>query len=188
EWRWLYAAGRLHKPVRMLRHGPDDTIAAARANLIAAACAALLTLPAAFTAGDFYKAVAGLSYAGDFRMRFGGENPDKVENIVLAGAASFDCLYMPLLRDAHIFPGVCPLPASPSARMALLGALPLTVGEAAARLVSSGATPSHALQAALAAVVAQSSRWQGAKGLLTAGLAKSAAYAFAKMRKAAAAR
>lgn len=94
-WSFLYAAGRMHKPVHTLVARPDIS-AAATANLTAAASAALLSLPASFTAWDLYLRIAGLSYAGDFRMAF-GENPDKVANIVSGSAAHFHMLYSPLL-------------------------------------------------------------------------------------------
>ena len=94
-WSFLYAAGRMHKPVHTLVARPDIS-AAATANLSAAASAALLSLPASFSAWDLYLRIAGLSYAGDFRMTF-GEHPDKVANIVSGSAVHFHVLYSPLL-------------------------------------------------------------------------------------------
>lgn len=96
-WRFLYAAGRMHKPVNVIE-SRADVAAAATANHRAAAAAALLSLPARFSAWDLYVRIAGLSYAGDFRMAF-GEHPDKVANIVTGSAAHFHALYRPLLLD-----------------------------------------------------------------------------------------
>ena len=77
-WRWLYLAGRLHKPVRASSGAAAAEVEAAHhANLLGAARTSLLLLPEDFSRYDFYMTIAGLSYAGDFRMQF-GENPDKV--------------------------------------------------------------------------------------------------------------
>ena len=103
SWRWLYLAGRLHKPVRWVATGSPALRAAARENLRHALRAALLQLPAAFTAEQLFARIAGLSYTGDFRMVF-GENPNKVADIVAASAAPLYALYLPLLH-AH-FPTV----------------------------------------------------------------------------------
>ena len=54
--------------------------------------AALLLLGDTFTELDLYMSVAGLSYAGDFRMGV-GENPNKVSNIVMGNIPGFRALY-----------------------------------------------------------------------------------------------
>ena len=108
-WRHLYAAGRLHKPVRVLSCGAPRLLAAARENLRHALRAALLQLPRRFTAVQLYTAVAGLSYTGDFRMVV-GENPNKVANIVEGSLRQFHALYAPLL--AASFPTVAPVAAA----------------------------------------------------------------------------
>ncbi len=64
-WRSLYAAGRLHKPVRTLAVAqPGLVLAAARENLRHALRAALLMLPASFTPEQLYVTIAALSYTG----------------------------------------------------------------------------------------------------------------------------
>lgn len=95
DWRFLYAAGRMHKPIRVVASRPDIE-GAAYQNHLAALTAVLLSLPATFSALDVYLRIAGLSYEGDFRMNF-GENPDKVLNIVTGSSARFHQLYAPLL-------------------------------------------------------------------------------------------
>lgn len=98
NWRSLYIPGRMHKPVRMIRL-PDDLRAAAQVNLHHALSAALLLQAERFTLGDLMTSIAGLSYAGDFRMVF-GEHPDKVRNIVRGQFAAMVKLYWPLLLDS----------------------------------------------------------------------------------------
>ncbi|KAJ3032602.1 Mitochondrial translocator assembly and maintenance protein 41 [Rhizophlyctis rosea] len=97
EWETLYLAGRLQKPVRILR---DDarTNLAARKNLRSAVRTALLLLPNQFTEEELFYTIAGLSYRGDFRMTF-GENPHKVYNIVYTQMDAFREIYKPIIED-----------------------------------------------------------------------------------------
>jgi len=147
-WTSLYVAGRAHKPLRLIQRGPDSFSRALRLNLESAAAAALLQLPDAFTARQLLVAVAGISYAGDFRMVF-GENPRKVENIVDGQFDDLARLYWPVLADAfegHVeLPRGAPRPAavirqttSTDARMALVARLPPWVGNGMARRASEG--------------------------------------------------
>ena len=50
--------------------------------------------------------IAGLSYAGDFRMVV-GENPRKVHNIVEGNMAGFGALYAPVLQVRGVCIPVC---------------------------------------------------------------------------------
>ena len=109
QWRWLYVAGRLQKPVAILRLPADEKAAtrldsALKGNLWSAVCVAALLesgrsdvveIPAV----QLWHTVAGLSYSGDFRMTF-GENPHKVSNIVLGNVQAFDRLYHSQLQRA----------------------------------------------------------------------------------------
>lgn len=145
DWCSLYAAGRLHKPVHVLRGGGDAILgAAAAANHRAALRAALLLLPSKFSARELFRAIAGLSYGGDWRMTF-GESPRKVENIVDGAAPAFAALYGPELRSdafallVHAPPletagvdAVCEQDVSLHARAALGARLPTPVQRAMA--------------------------------------------------------
>lgn len=112
DWQTLYLAGRMQKPVYILRDDARVRLAN-QVNLASALRAALLTLPSSFSEIDLFAAVAGLSYRGDFRMSL-GENPRKVRNIVDAQLDQFRALYRPLVRafknvsysGAHLAPGV----------------------------------------------------------------------------------
>ncbi|CAM9106839.1 unnamed protein product [Ascophyllum nodosum] len=195
DWTWLYAAGRLQKPVRVIQ-ASGEVSSAIQENLVSATKVALLLLPESFSAKELYKTIAGLSYTGDFRMYF-GENPNKVRNIVASTLDRFQNLYDPAIQT---IPGLVAKghdcssydqDTSPSARMALARALPLALRGQLPTLIGKGG-PSGGLEnrwaptakdvsRALAAVVSRSSLRQGVKGLLTAGLLKSASYSFAKV-------
>ena len=100
EWNTLYLAGRLQKPVKILRDDPRVRLAN-QVNLLSALRTALLMLPENFTERQLYERIAGLSYMGDPRMNpyFSGENPHKVSNIVGAQLPGFRQLYVPLIEN-----------------------------------------------------------------------------------------
>lgn len=96
-WDSLYLAGRLQKPVKILRDHPQVRVANQH-NLIAALRTALLMLPPSFTEGELYSTIAGLSYLGDPRMSLPTENKSKVNNIVSNNMVHFRRLYAPLIK------------------------------------------------------------------------------------------
>lgn len=98
EWDSLYLAGRLQKPVKILRDDPRVRLAN-QVNLISAVRTALLLLPDTFTEQELYSTIAGISYMGDPRMSFGSENPNKVANIVTHNLHNFRRLYAPLIEN-----------------------------------------------------------------------------------------
>lgn len=98
EWDTLYLAGRLHKPVKILRDDPRVRLAN-QINLISAVRTALLLLPSEFTEQELYGTIAGLSYLGDPRMALPAENPNKVANIVKFQLPNFRRLYAPLIEN-----------------------------------------------------------------------------------------
>ncbi|KAK5088706.1 Mitochondrial translocator assembly and maintenance protein 41 [Lithohypha guttulata] len=97
EWDTLYLAGRLQKPVKILRDNPSVRLAN-QVNLISAVRAALLLLPESFTEQELYSTIAGISYRGDPRMSV-GEDPKKVSNIVKYQLGNFRRLYSPLIDN-----------------------------------------------------------------------------------------
>lgn len=97
QWDNLYLAGRLHKPVKILRDDPKIRLAN-QINLLAALRTALLLLPSEFTEEELYATIAGISYLGDPRMALPTENPSKVKNIVGNNMANFRRLYLPLIE------------------------------------------------------------------------------------------
>jgi translocator assembly and maintenance protein 41 len=97
EWETLYLAGRLQKPVKILRQDAKLGLAT-KMNLENAIRVSLLMLPERFTEEELYLKIGGLSYSGDFRMRI-GENPYKVFNIVYAQMDAFREKYDPIIDD-----------------------------------------------------------------------------------------
>lgn len=104
EWSTMYVAGRLHKPVK--HFGTNEKLLEANNyNLSSAFNLSLLLLPnkkrqTAFSETALYEKIAQLSYMGDPRMLVGGENPNKVKNIVSKQADKFAVLYEPFLTRA----------------------------------------------------------------------------------------
>lgn len=128
NWRTLYLAGRMHKPIRIIKDDARVRLTQ-QVNLISAVRAALLTLPDTFSETELFARIAGFSYAGDVRMLLPAENRAKVDNIVRAQSPQFRELYH---RLAVALPGVHWSPASstihqdvsPHARAAHLRKLP----------------------------------------------------------------
>jgi translocator assembly and maintenance protein 41 len=98
EWSTLYLAGRLQKPVKILRDDPRVRLAN-QVNLISALRTALLLLPPDFTELELYDTIAGISYMGDPRMSLPTENKSKVANIVGNNLPNFRRLYAPLIEN-----------------------------------------------------------------------------------------
>lgn len=208
DWRDLYLAGRLHKPVDIIRPPSNVKISnAIEINLKSAVHAALLLLPEVFTEYEFYYAIANLSYMGDFRMTF-GENKDKVKNIVRPQLEGFRALYSPTLRlftdylrhsrtDREITS--CTQDCSPTAVLHHLNSLPKWPirnitrewnrgrykqdTEDVLRACAHSSIYRHVVQRSLNAIVFQSSAKQSLKNVPTAGLAKSIKYSWAKVQK-----
>lgn len=98
QWDTLYLAGRLQKPVKILRDHPRVRLAN-QINLLSAVRVALLLLPAEFSEFELYTTIAGISYMGDLRMSLPAEDPRKVRNIVSGQMAHFRRLYAPLIEN-----------------------------------------------------------------------------------------
>lgn len=98
QWDTLYLAGRLQKPVKILRDHPKVRLAN-QMNLLSALRVALLLLPEQFTEFQLYNTIASISYMGDLRMALPVEDPKKVNNIVSSQMANFRRLYAPLIEN-----------------------------------------------------------------------------------------
>ncbi len=98
EWDTLYLAGRLQKPVKILRDDPRVRLAN-QVNLLSAVRTALLLLPPSFSETELYNTIASISYMGDPRMSFPTENYNKVANIVTNQLPNFRRLYAPLIEN-----------------------------------------------------------------------------------------
>ncbi|KAJ5162690.1 Mitochondrial matrix Mmp37 [Penicillium coprophilum] len=98
QWDTMYLAGRLQKPVKILRDHPKVRLAN-QMNLLSALRVALLLLPERFSEFELYSTIAGMSYMGDLRMALPAEDPSKVRNIVSGQMAHFRRLYAPLIYN-----------------------------------------------------------------------------------------
>lgn len=209
DWENLYSAGRLQKPVKILerptKKDDPDLQLALRMNLAQSIHTALLLLPDRFSEERLFNTIAGLSYAGDFRMFVGGEDKNKVSNIVQANIPHFRTLYAKQLQNMSQFVNFSPdlseveQDVSPAGRHHHLTMLPKNlqgwlvsvwnedgryrdvedVLRAAAFERDSGDLLSNCLQK----VVWTPSITQALKGLITAGLSKSIIYGLAKVKK-----
>ncbi|KAG2054201.1 mitochondrial matrix Mmp37 [Suillus hirtellus] len=129
NWRTLYLAGRMHKPLRIIKDDARLRLTQ-QVNLTSALRTALLMLPESFTQRELFSAIAGISYSGDPRMVLPAENRGKVESMVSRQEDQFRELYW---RLAQGLPGVrwaagsksVEQDTSPHARAAHLKKLPV---------------------------------------------------------------
>lgn len=102
NWNTLYLAGRMHKPLRIIKDDARVRLTQ-QVNLTSAVRAALLTLPSEFSERQLFETITGISYSGDPRMVLPGENRGKVGNIVRKQGPQFRELYYRLVTG---LPGV----------------------------------------------------------------------------------
>lgn len=197
DWETLYLSGRLHKPVLFV-HGPSQDKglhADLQQNLQHALSTALLLLPESFSAEEFFVAIAGISYAGDFRMTV-GEDRQKVTNIVVPNMSLFEELYGPCVaaqKGLHRAEGSGGFAQDLSVqrRLQLLESLPRNLlvqmedrgSTDLGELAKSPKLCASSVQDGMVAIVKQSSLSQAVKGVLTAGLFKAVRYGGQKLGK-----
>jgi len=92
NWNTLYLAGRMHKPLRIIKDDARVRLTQ-QVNLTSAVRAALLTLPEEFSETELFERITGISYSGDPRMYLPAENRGKVGNIVRKQGPQFKELY-----------------------------------------------------------------------------------------------
>ncbi|KAA1469844.1 Mmp37-domain-containing protein [Dentipellis sp. KUC8613] len=96
NWNSLYLAGRMHKPLRIIKDEPRVRLTQ-QVNLVSAIRAAILILPESFSETQLFETIAGISYSGDPRMVLPAENRGKVGNIVRKQREQFRELYYRLV-------------------------------------------------------------------------------------------
>lgn len=158
-WDSFYLAGRLQKPVKVLKN--DLRVQYwNQLNLKAAATLAKhLTLKKnnnVFDEFQFYREITALSYSGDVRYKLGGENPNKINNIVEKNLLNFREYYKPIYKD---------------------------VVQNNSTYLPQGYTLENAI-GLLEQRIGRTSTVQTVKGIFTAGVVKSIRYAWAKKLKA----
>lgn len=159
QWNTFYLAGRLHKPVKILKN--DIRVQFwNQLNLKGAATLAknimLRDNNGKMNERKFFEAIAGLSYLGDFRFKLGGEHPNKVKNIVKSNLSHFKTYYAPIYKDVVLNNSF---------------------------YLPKGFTLDNA-RTMIASRTRKYSSVQTVKGAFTAGLTKSVRYAWAKKMKA----
>ncbi|XP_010862912.2 phosphatidate cytidylyltransferase, mitochondrial [Esox lucius] len=204
HWKTMYVAGRLHKPVKILAQGENGKLRAALVgNLKSAVTASFLMLPESFSEEDLFLQIAGLSYAGDFRMVI-GEDRSKVANIVKDNLQHFRILYNNILQECpqvvykpqH---GKLEVDKSPEGLFVQLMALPRTLQQRITWLVdppgknrdveeillqvAQDPDCGFVVQQGISSIVKTSSITQTAKGIATAGVWKSVTYSAKKLQK-----
>ncbi|KAK2149770.1 hypothetical protein LSH36_437g03026 [Paralvinella palmiformis] len=207
DWETLYVSGRLHKPVMLIHRAEDngskELSIAMTTNLNNAVHTALLLLDETFTEEQLYLTIAGLSYAGDFRMTF-GEDKNKVQNIVIPNIENFRELYSSILdSEEHLMwnkpSGTFEQNLHSSSQHHHLNLLPLMlqVGlvnyrnadgrmrdtEEVLRSFAYDSECRDVIKRCISGIVQQSSLTQSVKGVLTAGLIKSLRYSYSKVKK-----
>lgn len=206
NWKTLYLAGRMHKPIRIIKDDARVRLTQ-QVNLTSAIRAALLTLPEEFTETELFERIAGFSYAGDVRMVLPGENRGKVGNIVRKQGPQFKELYHRLvvaLPGVHWSPHshVIQQDITPHARAAHLRKLPsnlltrVTAAYATSDLPAREADENmywtrmaghqdlaDTIHREIRDIVRYPSTVQSLKGIVSAGLGKSIRYTADKVRK-----
>lgn len=189
NWKYLYLAGRLQKPVTIVSQNvPEHINEALRLNLSQALSTALLLLPARFTDYDLFYRIAQLSYRGDFRMVF-GENPNKVQNIVRPQLAGFLNLYQEQISSrSKVLQLVSPVGSleqtfevdkSPESVLALMHGIPKSYQ----RNINVTEDYRAPLANSIALTVFKSSAIQSIKNIPTAGILKAIRYSYSKAKK-----
>jgi len=210
DWDTLYAAGRLQKPVRILEKpnklDDQELELALRMNLTSAMHTALLLLPDRFSEEQLFTALTALSYAGDFRMStVGGEDKNKVRNIVRGSMPHFQALYSKRIHKmkqfVHRYPDSDEFEqdVSPAGRHHHLTMLPKAIQmtlvdhwnkdlrsrdlEDVLRAAAFERDSGDIIYDCVKIIVKGPSISQAAKGILSAGAYKSVVYSYAKIKK-----
>lgn len=217
EWNTFYLAGRLQKPVRHIYEVDSQLKRANQYNIESAFNLSLILLAlgkkSSLTKKDLYEKIALLSYMGDPRMLVGGENPNKVKNIVKRQTTYFEQLYAPSF-DLALEKGFAKLesetllPTKSAEKFAeIIASLPKqfrlrvaqsykknfrekyhpdSISDKNSTFLTAVSNDTHlrrTLMTTILAITATPALVQSVKGILTAGVAKSAKYAWEKKMK-----
>jgi translocator assembly and maintenance protein 41 len=189
EWRTLYLAGRLHKPIVPFTDQSSAIREAMIVNQRHAANTALFLLPRRFTTQEYLETIVGISFLGDFRMGL-AEDPQKVRRIVRGQEDALWNMYSSFCKDT----GVASLVGdqyeqnySPMELISRLSSLPLNLIQRPRQdlfyLAKQPESISHILKSSIASIVRQPALTQAVKGIVTAGISKSLSYALTKLGK-----
>lgn len=204
EWDNFYVAGRLQKPVKFIypkemtlsQRGDFEIIQLANQyNLFSGLIVSLLINKSqTITESKIYENITSLSYLGDPRMKVGGENPNKVKNIVSKQLLKFKKLYSPMMQylidnkylivnnsgDEFV------INLSSTDKLELIKWLPKNFRNVVLRdekLLNDNKKLSKVLKSTLVNLVGKPSLIQSIKGIFTAGITKTLKYMIAKRMK-----
>ncbi|KAF8419971.1 mitochondrial matrix Mmp37-domain-containing protein [Boletus edulis BED1] len=188
NWRTLYLAGRMHKPIRIIRDDARVRLTQ-QVNLASALRTALLDAPRSIhaTAISFQRLPVS-SYAGDPRMLLPAENRGKVANMVMRQEAQFRELYWRLAQGYERACAAAHLRKLPEGMLMRVHARaqgrgpPREADECAywLRVAGDEALPSI-LRSEMSGIVGYPATVQSLKGVVSAGLIKSARYTVARL-------
>ena len=195
DWSTLYCAGRLHKPV-LVQEETERISGLRQQNLRAALIVAAALLPNQFTEFELYEKITSLSYMGDPRFAVGGENANKVANIVRGNVEGFRELYadridaIDWLDCSSSDDGDRTLEKLCTTQELLHAAsvdseMPPRMQSSFSDALSSDVDiePSTVIESDLSRIVRSPAAAQAVKGVVTAGIGKSVRYGLAKLRK-----
>lgn len=97
EWQSMFIAGRLQKPIFFVKDNDTRVKFLNQFNLKNAMSLSIFLIKSEeFNEIELYKKITSISYTGDIRMSIGGENPNKIKNIVDNQFNEFKKLYEPI--------------------------------------------------------------------------------------------
>ncbi|CAI5759907.1 unnamed protein product [Candida verbasci] len=203
EWNSFYFAGRLQKPVNFIIDKNPMVKFMNQYNLKNAMAIAIFLIKSnEFSEKELYEQITKLSYLGDFRMYVGGENPNKVKNIVSKQFEQFKKLYEPIINYFihrnyliivnndpvnRLFKKNLQIPQ----KIKLISCLPLQFrtqlykkfqDKSLKEIVKHEKLADH-ITSLISRIIIISSIKQGIRGIFSAGLFKSIKYALAKQLK-----
>lgn len=202
QWKYLYLAGRMHKPTVEIENRKHEIITEAQhQNLLAAVSASILlhggvddddSLPTT----QLYNTIAGISYAGDIRMQTGAEDPNKVKKLVETPGmlGLWDNMYSTIFEDLQRL-GILSKNGTTldldfndvGMRRELMKNLPQRLHSDKIVGISNSKDSivqgNKLLRNELRRIVAPAAKSQSIKGLFSAGVSKSFNYAMAKFAK-----
>lgn len=186
NWDTLYLAGRMHKPIAVVVNDPYVSVCQQINLTNAIRLAIIMTNKPKISKYDLFMSIASVSYLGDPRLKFRGENPNKVRNIVDNQYDQFDKLYSPVL--SQYLEDVVQITSEEDLAIDV-GQIPSIVDELPGKFVKrvsqakKGLPLQQKIVAAIEKTVESPAIVQSIKGVVTAGVIRSWRYAKAKRLK-----
>jgi len=172
-WDTFYLAGRMQKPIMIVKANKPIKDAIENNRRMAIAAAALISDERKIPMSEFYETIVSLSYMGDTRMKF-AENPEKISNIVKGAMDFFEKNY----GDSDLLNRVKGYIENKHSEK-LVNILPILLR---AEIVNKGNTKETIIHY-LIEKNKNESTLQTMKGIFTSGPVNSVVYAIAKLKR-----